>query len=56
MNTPTFTLGRILTDEELSAFHGGEGCTIQVYRTGNDTKVTTTGDCSNVSINVVVQA
>ncbi len=55
MNTPTFTLGRILTDEELSAFHGGKSCTIRINRISGDTKITTEGNCSGVNINVTVQ-
>ncbi|WP_347346829.1 hypothetical protein [Microbacterium sp.] len=45
------TLGRTLTDAELSGFHGG-ACEVTITRDhlGNVVKVTTTGDCSNVQV------
>lgn len=59
MNTTTLTpmLGRVLTDDELSAFHGGQNsCTITVQRVSNDTTVTAKGNCDGIQINVVVAA
>ncbi len=45
------TLGRTLTDAELSGFHGGAcDVTITRDRNGNVVKVSTTGDCRNVQV------
>lgn len=49
------TLGRTLTDAELSGFYGG-ACEVRIERNvnGQVTKITTTGECGNVQ--VIVQA
>lgn len=54
-NTLTPMLGRELTDDELTAFHGGEGCTVTIRYYSNSTTVTTSGNCENVNINVTVK-
>lgn len=42
----THTFGRVLSERELAAFHGGT-CTITIHKDGT---VTTSGDCKDVVI------
>ncbi|MFC0581262.1 hypothetical protein [Micrococcoides hystricis] len=50
--------GTTLTDEALATFHGGGECKVTIDRNidGSVRGVSTSGDCDNVSVTVVVQS
>lgn len=52
-NTLTPMLGTPLTDEELSAFHGGD-CRVGMKEVAGELIVTTQGECTNVEVKIVV--
>jgi hypothetical protein len=52
-NTLTPMIGTTLSDEELSAFHGGS-CRVGMKEVAGELIVTTEGECSNVKVKIVV--